>query len=222
MGVSEEIRQKLLQKFQEVTADRLQKIQLGLLELEREPATPEAAEEVARELHTMKGEARMLGLVGIASVAHAAEDLLKRCREASPGERLDALLQACDGSSDCSRRRGRRRDGGGGSRSRCARLAGRQRRPPLPRARPRGRPDARRLPAARRPPTRPGAERRRARRAVEPPRSPARRRRPALELRGDKPADVDPRQRGAARRDRRARGRPAGGERARDPALAAS
>src|SRR5512133_75958 len=96
MGVSEEIRQKLLPRFRETTADRVEKISAALLELERGQATPELSEELARELHTLKGEARMMGFAGISTVVHAAEDLLKAVTPESPGERLDALLKACD------------------------------------------------------------------------------------------------------------------------------
>ena len=96
MGVSEEIRQKLLPRFRETTADRVEKISAALLALERGSGTPELSQELARELHTLKGEARMMGFVGISGVVHAAEDLLKAVRPDSPGERLDALLKACD------------------------------------------------------------------------------------------------------------------------------
>ncbi len=96
MGVSEEIRQKLLPRFRETTADRVEKISAALLEIERGAATPEVSEELARELHTLKGEARMMGFVGISSVVHAAEDLLKALPADKPGDRLDALLKACD------------------------------------------------------------------------------------------------------------------------------
>ncbi len=86
MGVSEEIRQKLLPRFRETTADRIEKISSALLELERGAATPEVGQELARELHTLKGEARMMGFVGISSVVHAAEDLLKALPAAEKGE----------------------------------------------------------------------------------------------------------------------------------------
>lgn len=96
MGVSEEIRQKLLPRFRETTADRVEKISAALLELERGSGTAELSEELARELHTLKGEARMMGFVGISAVVHAAEDLLRALGPGTPGDRLDALLQACD------------------------------------------------------------------------------------------------------------------------------
>ncbi|HET8539332.1 MAG TPA: ATP-binding protein [Anaeromyxobacter sp.] len=97
MGVSEEIRQKLLPRFRETTADRVEKISSALLELERGAGTQDVVQELARELHTLKGEARMMGFVGISTVVHAAEDLLKVLVPESPGDRLDALLKACDG-----------------------------------------------------------------------------------------------------------------------------
>lgn len=96
MGVSEEIRQKLLPRFRETTADRVEKISNALLELERGAQGPDTEQELARELHTLKGEARMMGFVGISSVVHAAEDLLKALPPGKPGDRLDALLKACD------------------------------------------------------------------------------------------------------------------------------
>ncbi|HEX9242495.1 MAG TPA: ATP-binding protein [Anaeromyxobacter sp.] len=96
MGVSEEIRQKLLPRFRETTADRMEKISSALLELERGGGSAEVREELARELHTLKGEARMMGFVGISSVVHAAEDVLKDLPAEGAGDRLDALLKACD------------------------------------------------------------------------------------------------------------------------------
>ncbi len=96
MGVSEEIRHKLLPRFRETTADRVEKISSALLALERGGGTGDVADELARELHTLKGEARMMGFVGISSVVHAAEDLLKALTPDAPRDRLDALLKACD------------------------------------------------------------------------------------------------------------------------------
>ena len=77
---TEALKKSLLVKFVEVTQDRLQAIQLGILDLEK-PESNAAAEGVARELHTMKGEARMLGLAAIGQLAHCCEDLLKAERE---------------------------------------------------------------------------------------------------------------------------------------------
>ncbi|HZA14947.1 MAG TPA: Hpt domain-containing protein, partial [Myxococcaceae bacterium] len=97
----EALKKSFLKKFQEDTADRLQKIQLGVLDLEK-PESAQAAEAVARELHTMKGEARILGLGAIGQLAHAAEDLLKSSRDGKVAVRVatDLLLRACDAVTD--------------------------------------------------------------------------------------------------------------------------
>ncbi len=98
---TEALKKSLLTKFVEVTQDRLQAIQLGILELEK-PESDRAAEAVARDLHTMKGEARMLGLAAIGQLAHCCEDLLKAEREKKVDTRsaTDLLLHACDAISD--------------------------------------------------------------------------------------------------------------------------
>ncbi len=98
---TEALKKSLLVKFVEVTQDRLQAIQLGILDLEK-PESNAAAEGVARELHTMKGEARMLGLAAIGQLAHCCEDLLKVEREKKVETRAatDLLLHACDALSD--------------------------------------------------------------------------------------------------------------------------
>ncbi|MBM4777858.1 MAG: response regulator [Archangiaceae bacterium] len=98
---TEALKKSLLTKFVEVTQDRLQAIQLGVLELEK-PDGARAVENVARELHTMKGESRMLGLPAIGQVAHASEDLLKAWTEKKVDARTatDLLLHACDAISD--------------------------------------------------------------------------------------------------------------------------
>ncbi|HEY3452830.1 MAG TPA: response regulator [Myxococcales bacterium] len=95
---TEALRKSLLSKFRDVTADRLEKIGLALLALEKDPKAEGPADDVARELHTMKGEARMLGLPRIGELAHAAEDLLKAARDgrATLGTATDLLLQAGD------------------------------------------------------------------------------------------------------------------------------
>jgi two-component system, chemotaxis family, sensor kinase CheA len=91
---NEEIRQKLLPRFRETTGDRVEKISSALLELERGGAGPDVREELTRELHTLKGEARMMGFVGISSVVHAAEDLLKAIPPGTKDDRVEALLRA--------------------------------------------------------------------------------------------------------------------------------
>ena len=93
---TEDIRQKLLPRFRETTADRVEKISGVLLAIERGAADADGRQELTRELHTLKGEARMMGFVGISTVVHAAEDLLKSVPEAVPPAQVEALLAACD------------------------------------------------------------------------------------------------------------------------------
>jgi two-component system chemotaxis sensor kinase CheA len=94
---TEALKRTLLKKFQEVTQDRLSKIQNAAIALEK-PESASAADEIARELHTMKGEARMLGLPAIGQIAHVAEDLLKAAREGRTpmAAATDLLLRTCD------------------------------------------------------------------------------------------------------------------------------
>lgn len=98
---TEALKRSLLDKFVEVTQDRLQAIQLGVLEFEK-PESARAAESVARELHTMKGEARMLGLLAVGQLAHACEDALKAWKDGRLAARAttDLLLHACDALAD--------------------------------------------------------------------------------------------------------------------------
>ena len=93
---TEEIRQKLLPRFREMTADRVEKVASVLLQLERGSATTDQREELARELHTLKGEARMMGFAAISAVVHATEDLLKGCGATPSRDQAQALLETCD------------------------------------------------------------------------------------------------------------------------------
>lgn len=94
--MSEDLRKKLLPKFRETTADRIEKIQGALLDLEKGTGGQDNAQELTRELHTLKGESRIMGFIGISQVVHAAEDLLKAAAATPSAEVIDALLKICD------------------------------------------------------------------------------------------------------------------------------
>ncbi len=87
----------LLTRFREVTRDRLVKIGQALLDWEQNPSLP-FFDDVGRELHTIKGEARMLGEVSVGKLAHSCENLLKAAQDRSlPFETsLKLLLRAGD------------------------------------------------------------------------------------------------------------------------------
>jgi two-component system chemotaxis sensor kinase CheA/two-component system sensor histidine kinase and response regulator WspE len=71
-----ERRRALFAKFRATAADRIRRMSLALIDLEDGRAAPGQAAEVARELHTLKGEGNMLGLPRVGAVAHAAETAL--------------------------------------------------------------------------------------------------------------------------------------------------
>jgi len=91
---AEEIRSRLLGKFRDVAADRVDRLAHALAAWE-ERGGDELRAEIARELHTLKGEARMMGFAGVAGLAHAAEDLLAVLPAGHPGERAAELRRAC-------------------------------------------------------------------------------------------------------------------------------
>lgn len=67
---------KLVGKFAVASVERIEKLNNGLLSLERSPDDAETIEEVMREIHTLKGESKMLDLPWVNAVAHYTEDLL--------------------------------------------------------------------------------------------------------------------------------------------------
>lgn len=62
--------------FRIESEERLQRLDEGLLKLEKTPDNHALLEEVFREAHSLKGAARMLGLSDIETVSHRLEDLL--------------------------------------------------------------------------------------------------------------------------------------------------
>ena len=70
-------RGKLLDKFRDVTLDRLRILNQGLLEIEKGNRDPNLINQLMREIHTLKGESRMMGFSDVNLIAHKIEDLLK-------------------------------------------------------------------------------------------------------------------------------------------------
>lgn len=62
--------------------EHLAKLDSGLLRLEKNPTDPELLEELFREMHSLKGAARMLQLMPIGSATHALEGILNAARKA--------------------------------------------------------------------------------------------------------------------------------------------
>lgn len=72
---------QLLAIFRMETAERLAKLDSGLLGLEKNPADPQLLEELFREMHSLKGAARMMRLTSIESATHALEGILNAARK---------------------------------------------------------------------------------------------------------------------------------------------
>ena len=69
------VKQQLLQRFRSSAIERLRRIDLELRD-HSAPRSEEAHRTLRRDLHTIKGEARMLGLRGLSTVIHRIEDLI--------------------------------------------------------------------------------------------------------------------------------------------------
>ncbi|MBU3538685.1 response regulator [Polynucleobacter sp. UK-Gri1-W3] len=66
--------------FRTESAEHLQKLDMGLLQLEKTPQDQSLVQEVFREAHSLKGSARMLGLIEIQTLANTVEDMLGEVR----------------------------------------------------------------------------------------------------------------------------------------------
>ncbi len=66
---------EFLATFSDEAKDHLQKLNVGLLALEKDPTNASIIEEMFREGHTLKGAARMMGFDEIKEVAHCIEDI---------------------------------------------------------------------------------------------------------------------------------------------------
>jgi two-component system, chemotaxis family, sensor kinase CheA len=89
----------LLDKFKTLAGERIERLNNGLVELEKDPQNEAAAAGVLREIHTLKGEAKLMGFADINLVAHRTEDLLMLAKQRqfriSP-ELADAILKGFD------------------------------------------------------------------------------------------------------------------------------
>ncbi|BBI99095.1 hybrid sensor histidine kinase/response regulator [Ferrigenium kumadai] len=74
--------------FKIESEERLQHLDTGLLRLEETPSDLALLEDLFREAHSLKGAARMLGLIDIQTLSHQLEDALGAARKG------EALLQA--------------------------------------------------------------------------------------------------------------------------------
>src|SRR5688500_7300552 len=69
-------RQRLLAKFRQVTADRIARFHAGLDQVCDERTSPDFVVSLKRDLHTIKGEAKLMKFSLASDVAHRVEDFL--------------------------------------------------------------------------------------------------------------------------------------------------
>jgi two-component system chemotaxis sensor kinase CheA len=82
----------LLQQFLSEAAELLDRVDTGLLGLEREPKDRALLDEVFRAAHTLKGSSGLFDLAALTRLNHAAEDLLDGVRS----ERLELTVDMID------------------------------------------------------------------------------------------------------------------------------
>jgi len=86
-------------RFAEEAGDRLKLLTAALLRLEEVPGNRDAAADLLRQAHNIKGSARMLGFIDISDVVHAIEELVVgSARGGAPlvPPAFDALFAAVD------------------------------------------------------------------------------------------------------------------------------
>jgi two-component system chemotaxis sensor kinase CheA len=91
--------QELRNLFRTESEEHLQHLDRGLLQLEQDPQNQGMLEELFRQAHSLKGEARMLGLPDIEAIAHRFESILSRAKNGDAtltSEIVDRLYHALD------------------------------------------------------------------------------------------------------------------------------
>jgi len=89
----------LIEKFRSVGFDRIERMNVSLVALERDPSDAHASEEILREIHTLKGEAKMMGFADVNLVAHQTENLLMKSADLGwemHEQTVDTIFQGFD------------------------------------------------------------------------------------------------------------------------------
>lgn len=95
--------QEMRELFRIEAEEHLQGLEAGLMRLEREPADSAVLDDVFREIHSMKGAARMLGLREIETLSHAIEDLFGRVNRGEvmlTPSHIDVICHSLDGVAE--------------------------------------------------------------------------------------------------------------------------
>ena len=82
---------ELLVTFGAEVDERIASMRDGLLTLEGHPAQRQVLDSLMRDAHTVKGSARLIGMVDLVGLAHRAEDLLDRMKDQRIAVRTDLV-----------------------------------------------------------------------------------------------------------------------------------
>ncbi len=92
--------EELRDLYQTTGLERLQNLQMGLLHLEQWPGDQAVLEELRREIHSLKGDSKVMGLEAIARLTQQIEDIVRALQQGEAtfteavGDRLYQGLQA--------------------------------------------------------------------------------------------------------------------------------
>lgn len=91
--------EELRNLYKQASADHIQKIESGLLHLEKNPLDQAELEQLLRETHSLKGDSRMLGVKDAETLTHQMEDILgavKRGERVLTPQSFECLYQGLD------------------------------------------------------------------------------------------------------------------------------
>jgi two-component system, chemotaxis family, sensor kinase CheA len=91
--------EELRNLYKDASADHIQKIEAGLLHLEKNPLDQAKLEQLLRETHSLKGDSRMLGVKDVETLTHQIEEILggvKRSERILTPQVFEHLYQGLD------------------------------------------------------------------------------------------------------------------------------
>lgn len=91
-------------KFIQEARDLIQKLNDGLIELEKDPERHEIIKEIMRVAHTLKGSSKIMQFNNVSSLSHKMEELLIRAQEGRmklTGDIIESLFTSTDFLSRC-------------------------------------------------------------------------------------------------------------------------
>ena len=99
MSGKAEARARLVAKFRSVARDRVALVSAQFAVLERGRVEPDTVDAMMREIHTLKGESRLMGFLALNEIVHRTEDLLTWARDRTftvPAAAADLVFEGLD------------------------------------------------------------------------------------------------------------------------------